>query len=159
MNAYELAKYLDRLNGYMDMPRDILDITQPSANMLRQQARRIEELEQENSNCKYVISLYEEKQKPIAWMFEKDGAYMSIKHIDGVNFEGGIPLYTTPQTKPEGYGKAVPLSDEEILNLCKYKYSTIHMNDYALTHGYFSLTKTDVIKFARAIEVKVRGGI
>ena len=25
-----------------------------------------------------------------------------------------IPLYTTLQTKPEGYGKAVPLSNEEI---------------------------------------------
>lgn len=34
--ALELAKYLDRLNGYMDMPRDILDITQPAAAIIRE---------------------------------------------------------------------------------------------------------------------------
>ena len=34
--------------------------------------------------------------KPVAWMFEKDGAYMCFKNIDGVNFENGIPLYTHP---------------------------------------------------------------
>ena len=48
MNANELAKYLDRLNGYMDMPRDILDITQPAATMLRQQQAEIEALKKHN---------------------------------------------------------------------------------------------------------------
>jgi hypothetical protein len=36
--------------------------------------------------------------------------------------------YTTPQTKPEGYGKAVPLSDEEINKFI----------DYANMQGYGS---------------------
>lgn len=56
MNANELAKYLDRLNGYMDMPRDILDIAQPAATMLRQQQAEIEALKTENSHLKYEIS-------------------------------------------------------------------------------------------------------
>ena len=34
--------------------------------------------------------------KPVAWMFEKDGAYMCIKHDNRVNYDGGIPLYTHP---------------------------------------------------------------
>lgn len=42
--ALQLAKYLDRLNGYMDMPRDILDITQPSSAMIR---RLVEELDKQ----------------------------------------------------------------------------------------------------------------
>ena len=34
--------------------------------------------------------------EPVAWMFEKDGAYMCIKHDNRVNYDGGIPLYTHP---------------------------------------------------------------
>ena len=34
--------------------------------------------------------------KPVAWMFEKDGAYMCIKHDNKVNYDGGIPLYIHP---------------------------------------------------------------
>jgi len=34
--------------------------------------------------------------EPVAWMFEKDGAYMCIKHDNKVNYDGGIPLYTHP---------------------------------------------------------------
>jgi hypothetical protein len=44
MTAQQLAKYLYRLNGYMDMPRDILDITQPAADMLLQQQAEIDAL-------------------------------------------------------------------------------------------------------------------
>ena len=29
-------------------------------------------------------------------MFEKDGAYICIKHDDRVNYDGGVPLYTHP---------------------------------------------------------------
>ena len=43
--------------------------------------------------------------EPVAWMFEKDGAYMCIKHDGRVNYDGGIPLYTHP---------AKTLTDEEI---------------------------------------------
>jgi len=46
--------------------------------------------------------------EPVAWMFEKDGAYMCIKHDSRVNYDGGIPLYTHP-TKT--------LTDEEIDSL------------------------------------------
>jgi len=45
--------------------------------------------------------------KPVAWMFEKDGAYMCIKHDNKVNYDGGIPLYTH---------LAKTLTDEEIDN-------------------------------------------
>jgi len=43
--------------------------------------------------------------EPVAWMFEKDGAYMCIKHDNKVNYDGGIPLYTH---------LAKTLTDEEI---------------------------------------------
>ena len=43
--------------------------------------------------------------EPVAWMFEKDGAYMCIKHDNRVNYDGGIPLYTHPVKE---------LTDEEI---------------------------------------------
>jgi hypothetical protein len=46
-----------------------------------------------------------------------------------------------PQTKPEGYGKAVPLSDEEIEEIMKQFYSY----------------NPRLMSFARAIEAKVRG--
>jgi len=45
--------------------------------------------------------------EPVAWMFEKDGAYMCIKHDNKVNYDGGIPLYTH---------LAKTLTDEEIDN-------------------------------------------
>ena len=38
----------------------------------------------------------EMNNEPVAWMFEKDGAYMCIKHDNKVNYDGGIPLYTHP---------------------------------------------------------------
>jgi len=37
--------------------------------------------------------------EPVAWMFEKDGAYMCIKHDSRVNYDGGIPLYTHPASE------------------------------------------------------------
>jgi len=46
--------------------------------------------------------------KPVAWMFEKDGAYMCIKHDNKVNYDGGIPLYIHP---------AKTLTDEEIIKV------------------------------------------
>ena len=39
-------------------------------------------------------------------MFEKDGAYMCIKHDNRVNYDDGIPLYTHP---------AKTLSDEDLI--------------------------------------------
>lgn len=43
--ALDFAVYLDRLNGYTDMPNNVSEITQQASNMIRQQAKRIEELE------------------------------------------------------------------------------------------------------------------
>jgi len=51
MTAQQLAKYLYRLNGYMDMPRDILDITQPAADMLLQQQAEIEAFKEQLADC------------------------------------------------------------------------------------------------------------
>jgi len=77
MNAYELAKQLEERHApYED----------DAANMLRQQADRIAELEKQG--------------KPVAWM-SPDG---KVSQTEGSLFY--IPLFTTPQTKP--------LSDEEI---------------------------------------------
>ena len=56
--------------------------------------------------------------EPVAWMFEKDGAYMCLKHMDGVRFDGGIPLYTHPMRE---------LTDEEIDDLI-HEYNCI--DDY-----------------------------
>ena len=71
--------------------------------------------------------------KPVAWMFEKDGAYMCFKHIDGVDFETGIPLYTAPQIKE--------LSDEEIYKLAGEFW----------IEGSFDDGELDYVGFARAI--------
>ena len=96
MNAYELAKYLNRLNGYMDMPRDILDITQPSADMLRQQADRIAELEKE-------VLMWKNAEVPTEVMADL------IQELERRQF------ITTPQIKE--------LSDEEIADMvCSGEY-------------------------------------
>jgi len=59
--------------------------------------------------------------EPVAWMFEKDGAYMCIKHDNKVNYDGGIPLYTHPvkelhlslQKTKDGELVAVTYTDDE----------------------------------------------
>ena len=45
--------------------------------------------------------------EPVAWMFEKDGAYMCIKHDNKVNYDGGIPLYTHPVEHDLGIAEAI----------------------------------------------------
>ena len=60
--------------------------------------------------------------EPVAWMFEKDGAYMCIKHDSRVNYDGGIPLYTHP---------AKTLTDEEIEQIGKeYGIKSIYQFAY-----------------------------
>jgi len=56
--------------------------------------------------------------EPVAWMFEKDGAYMCIKHDNRVNYDGGIPLYTHPV-------KELALTDEEMISIYEKDYSGI----------------------------------
>jgi len=91
MNANELAKYLDRLNGYMDMPRDILDIAQPAATMLRQQQAEIEALKYEKSSGVY-------DNEPVAWI-GKDELQFGFTDTRVTNEKESwddIPLYTHP---------------------------------------------------------------
>ena len=71
VNPYELADELDKYKGIA---------TRNAANMLRQQADKIAELEKQS--------------EPVAWM-SPDG---KVSQTEGKLFY--IPLYTTPQTKP-----------------------------------------------------------
>ena len=88
-------------------------------------------------------------------MFEKDGAYMCIKHDNRVNYDGGIPLYTHPvnpyqsitNTKIEptvvSYTHPVELTDEEIWDF---------INALCLDMGdYWELTERNAIPMIRAI--------
>ena len=88
MNAYELANYITE-NSYIG------SVTMDGvANMLRQQADRIAELEKVS--------------KPVAWM-----DYLEHSDVYDLNVSGrGIPLYIAPQIKK--------LSDEEIYKLAEY---------------------------------------
>ena len=128
MNAYELADELQKhgLNGdnYGLFNKRI-------QNMLRQQADRIAELEQNLSA--YIVELelhkamiqdLEKQSEPVAWM-SPDG---KVSQTEGKLFY--IPLYTTPQTKP--------LSDEEIKAIAAQNRTDLSIPAY--------------ISFARAIE-------
>ena len=105
---------------------------------------------------KYDQEVYEalaenERNQPVAWMFEKDGAYMCIKHDNRVNYDGGIPLYTHPadlDTRSYLTGRydtspVKELTDEEILSLTGFKD-----NPYDI---FIEYEKEDLIEFARAI--------
>ena len=85
-NAYELAKQLEERHApYED----------DAANMLRQQADRIAELEK--------------RGKPVAWMFQGAfdiSTYVSFEKPNPDIYPNPTPLYIASQTKP--------LSDEEI---------------------------------------------
>ena len=74
--------------------------------------------------------------KPVAWMFEKDGAYMCIKHDSRVNYDGGIPLYTHPAN----------LTDEERYT-CFHQYFVL--GEPKPTH--YEMEYEDLIDFAKAI--------
>lgn len=94
MNAYELADELDAI------AKDWLGQNKSGklANMLRQQADRIAELEKQG--------------EPVAWMQMHHKDNIPTKFSPVKVWEDDIPLYTTPQTKP--------LSDEEIEDLAGY---------------------------------------
>ena len=50
MTANELAKYLRRFNGYMDMQPDLLEVANAAADMLEEQEKRIQFLEEDNKS-------------------------------------------------------------------------------------------------------------
>ena len=92
MNAYELA---DELKACVDDGSTDLVCVCDAANMLRQQADRIAELEKQG--------------KPVAWMQMHHKDNIPTKFSPVKVWEDDIPLYTTPQIKP--------LSDEEMKEL------------------------------------------
>lgn len=90
MTAYELADELQELDAKLH-----LIVLFKSADMLRQQADRIEELEN--------------KSKPVAWMEYIQDEEWEVWYTEPTDLPKGHsykPLYLAPQTKP--------LSDEEI---------------------------------------------
>ena len=90
MNAYELAEIVDKW-AYSESAEYLTD----AANMLRQQADRIAELEKQG--------------EPVAWMEYIQDEEWEVWYIEPTNLPEGHsykPLYLAPQTKP--------LSDEEI---------------------------------------------
>jgi hypothetical protein len=125
--------------------RDVFtgSLLEDSSAMIRRLVEELDELKHDNEELLRCLTAEQEHNEmleqgePVAWWFEKDGAYMAMKHIDGVNFEGGIPLYTTPQTKP--------LSDEKIIETVKNHFTG------AIKLGIV-LTNDNVLGFARAIE-------
>ena len=138
MNAYELAKYLNRLNGYMDMPVNVLEITQPSADMLRKQADRIAELEKQLQGYQTTTKHYREKSEQ--QIYKPVDIWTSC--LDCGQRVTGDSIHTcSPQIKE--------LSDEEIA-------------DMVCSGEYWELSEGQVIiavhfdKFARAILKKAR---
>ena len=122
MNAYELANYVAD-NGYIGT-----STTHELANMLRQQADRIAELENQS--------------QPVAWMEyiqDEEWEVWYTKPTDLPEGHSYKPLYLAPQTKP--------LSDEEI--------KKIWYNLYPLSSSSYWDDKREglaELKFARAIE-------
>ena len=90
MNANELAEIIEHLENarYIGASK--------AASMLRQQQAKIEALKKEAALQRLSDFTQEADNEPVAWMFEKDGAYMCIKHDNRVNYDGGIPLYAHP---------------------------------------------------------------
>ena len=131
MNAYELAKELNACFTKADW-----EYVDDAANMLRQQADRIAELEKELETLKIwtgTIQPIKTNAEPVAWgMRYKDGTIYDCICAEEHSREEGkytIPLYTTPQSNP--------LSDKEI--------EQIYYKD-------FNYEDADMVKFARAIE-------
>ena len=123
MNAYELADIADRW-AYKESAEYLTD----AANMLRQQADRIAELEkclfQMQNAC---IDLTKQNSEPVVWIDPKeleDHELTSTAVSKNKMYPQDIPLYTTPQIKE--------LSDEEINDLIVNKVTDADMIRQAL---------------------------
>ena len=150
MNAYELADYIQE--NYVTNGNDIEKL----ANMLRQQADRIAELEKQldlhkNAHHKCVEIMQEKHSEPVAWMQMHHKDNIPTKFSPVKVWEDDIPLYTTPQTKP--------LSDEEIEQFAKRKANQILMDLLMPDVGEpkkidwnIGCTNQHLVNFARAIE-------
>jgi hypothetical protein len=148
MNAYELIEELEEryLQGC---------IYQDAANMLRQQADRIAELEKQvviwekatmDARIKGAV---ENQNKPVAWFMKANDPDLTCPNYLTMDkptrqqkvSHNAIPLYTTPQTKP--------LSDEEI--------DEIIIKFWQGRFGRRVWDKGLLKDLCRAIEAKVRG--
>ena len=101
MNAYELADILFKAN-YIE-----------SANMLRQQADRIAELEKGLEGCEYFLDK-QQSAEPVAWMIIDVDNGKSLQSKESKFSEINIPLYTSPRE----------LSDEELNKAFDYYCET-----------------------------------
>ena len=120
MNAYELADKLQELDAKLH-----LIVLFKSAEMLRQQADRIAELEK--------------KGEPVAWMEYIQDEEWEVWYTEPTDLPEGHsykPLYLAPQTKP--------LSDEEIHELANEHLRTQNQDGAKVVLG--------LEDFARAIE-------
>jgi hypothetical protein len=108
MNAYELA---DALLKNLTMEYDCDDYMEQAANMLRQQADRIAELEKG-----------EEVAGRFYWESVVDGHVMAVPSEGTPHYnKDDFPLYTTPQIKE--------LSDEEIIEIGNAVVNLIDSNE------------------------------
>ena len=106
MNAYELADELQELDSRLHL----IDLFK-SANMLRQQADRIAELEKG-----------EEVAGRFYWESVVDGHVMAVPSEGTPHYnKDDFPLYTTPQIKE--------LSDEEIIEIGNAVVNLIDSNE------------------------------
>ena len=133
MNAYELAKELDACFTRADW--NVLE----AANMLRQQADRIAELEKAVKDALEIgiaegfIKAHKTSAEPVAWMIQYKDRHKFVfeKPLNSEHILACEPLYTTPQTKP--------LSDEEITKVW-------------VDSDWGDSEEEDILFFARAIE-------
>ena len=144
MNAYELADALQELDSRLHL----IDLFK-SANMLRQQADRIAELEKElafmegdypEPTIVEKMKEYEKQSEPVGLFKLKEdhhGSYY-IQALPTEDNHNLIPLYTTPQTKP--------LSDDEIEEVIK----TFQLNSLMKNLNYKD--------FVRAVEERIKNG-
>ena len=95
--------------------------------------------------------------KPVAWMFEKDGAYMCIKHDSRVNYDGGIPLYTHPAKElDEQFKKGFEAGKQEGWKAHKFHHPAKTLTDEEIIKVYENMlgvasARSSAINFARAI--------
>jgi len=89
--------------------------------------------------------------EPVAWMFEKDGAYMCIKHDNRVNYDGGIPLYTHPvEEQDESFDRTASHMAGEYV---AYKAELTDEEIQEVAHGFGAIgwMGDTTYEFARAI--------
>lgn len=111
MNAYELA---DAIEDWETGANYTISIK--AGQMLRQQAKRIEELEKELQSIAMdeLVKWQQEFDKPVAWMIIDVDNGKSLQFKENKFSEINIPLYTAPKE----------LSDEELNKAFDYYCET-----------------------------------